>query len=77
MSLVARHLEENGIPTVVLGSALKLGSVIDFSDLMVLGMAFPNIFGMYFLSGKVKSMFDDYWGRLQSGEMKPTRPAKF
>lgn len=62
---------------VVLGSVLKLGSVIDFSDLMVLGMAFPNILGMYFLSGKVKSMFDDYWGRLKSGEMKPTNPSKF
>lgn len=56
---------------VVLGAVLKLGSVIDFSDLMVLGMAFPNIFGMYFLSGKVKRLFDDYWKRLQSGEMKP------
>ena len=62
---------------VVLGSVLNLGSVITFSDLMVLGMAFPNILGMYFLSGKVKSMFDDYWKRLQTGEMKPTRPAKF
>ena len=52
---------------VVLGSVLKLGSVIDFSDLMILGMAFPNIFGMYFLSGKVKDAFDDYWKRLKAG----------
>lgn len=57
---------------VVLGSVLKLGSVLGFSDLMVLGMAFPNILGMYFLSGKVKQALDDYWGRYKSGTMKPT-----
>jgi len=56
---------------VVVGSVLKLGSVIDFSDLMILGMAFPNILGMYFLSGKVKRAFDDYWKRLKSGAMDP------
>lgn len=53
---------------VVVGSILKLGSVINFSDLMILGMAFPNIFGMYFLSGKVKAAFDDYWKRLKDGQ---------
>jgi AGCS family alanine or glycine:cation symporter len=58
---------------VVLGSVLKLGSVLDFSDLMVLGMAFPNILGAVLLSGKVKARLDDYWGRLERGEMKPTR----
>ena len=50
---------------VVLGSVLKLGSVLDFSDLMVLGMAFPNILGMYFLSGKVKRALDDYLKRMK------------
>ena len=52
---------------VVLGCVLKLGSVIDFSDLMILGMAFPNILGMYFLAGKVKRAFDEYWRKLKSG----------
>ncbi len=55
---------------VVIGSVLNLGSVLDFSDLMILGMAFPNVLGMYFLSGKVRAAFDDYWKRLQNGEMK-------
>ena len=53
------------------GAVFKLGSVLDFSDLMVLGMAFPNILGLLLLSGKVKAGLDDYWARLQSGEMKP------
>ena len=58
---------------VVFGAVFKLGNVLDFSDLMVLGMAFPNILGLFLLSGKVKQRLDDYWGRLQSGEMKQTR----
>ncbi|MBW1757378.1 MAG: amino acid carrier protein, partial [Deltaproteobacteria bacterium] len=32
---------------VVFGSVLKLGNVIDFSDLMILGMSFPNILGAF------------------------------
>jgi AGCS family alanine or glycine:cation symporter len=28
--------------------------VIDFSDLMILGMAFPNVIGLYFLLPKVR-----------------------
>jgi len=53
------------------GAVMKLGNVLDFSDLMVLGMAFPNIVGLLLLSGKVKTALDDYWGRLKSGAMKP------
>ncbi|MEL6345284.1 MAG: alanine/glycine:cation symporter family protein [Myxococcota bacterium] len=56
---------------VVFGSVFKLGNVLDFSDLMILGMAFPNILGMFFLSGKVKARLDDYWSRYESGQMEP------
>jgi AGCS family alanine or glycine:cation symporter len=56
---------------VVLGSILKLSNVTDFSDLMILGMALPNIAGLYLLSGKVKSALDDYWERYSSGAMRP------
>jgi AGCS family alanine or glycine:cation symporter len=38
--------------------------------MMLLSMAFPNIIGMLFLSGKVKKMKRDYVSRLRSGEMK-------
>lgn len=55
------------------GAVFKLGNVLDFSDLMVLGMAFPNILGLFLLSGKVRGALDDYWGRLQSGQMKRVR----
>ena len=55
---------------IILGPILKLGNVIDFSDLMLLSMAFPNIFGMILLSGKVKEKLDDYMARFKSGSMK-------
>ena len=55
---------------VVVGSSASLGAVIDFSDMMILGMAFPNILGLYFLSGEVKADLKDYFRRLKSGEIK-------
>ena len=56
---------------VVFGSVLKLGNVIDFSDLMILGMSFPNILGAVLLSGKVREALTSYWSRYKSGEMQP------
>ncbi|MBW1760672.1 MAG: alanine glycine permease [Deltaproteobacteria bacterium] len=58
---------------VVFGSVLKLGNVIDFSDLMILGMSFPNILGAFLLSGKVSAALKSYWGRYTSGQMQPRR----
>ena len=55
---------------VIAGASLNLGSVLDFSDLMILGMAFPNIFGAVLLSGKVKTALDDYLERLHAGQFK-------
>jgi AGCS family alanine or glycine:cation symporter len=55
---------------VFLGSVTALGNVLDFSDMMILGMAFPNIIGVIILSPQIKACLDDYWRRLQSGEMK-------
>ena len=54
---------------IVLGPILKLGHVIDFSDLMLLSMAFPNILGMIALSPLVKEKLDDYVQRYKSGKM--------
>lgn len=54
----------------VLGSVLHLGSVLDFSDLMILGMAFPNMLGLVLLLPKARATFEDYWSRLTSGAMR-------
>ncbi|MDP3936972.1 MAG: alanine/glycine:cation symporter family protein, partial [Deltaproteobacteria bacterium] len=50
------------------GTVSSLENVIDFSDLMALGMAFPNIFGVILLSGKVKADLESYMRRLKAGE---------
>jgi AGCS family alanine or glycine:cation symporter len=55
---------------VFIGSILTSTNVLAFGDLMILGLAFPNLFGIYFLTKKVRGSLDDYWGKLQRGEFK-------
>jgi len=55
---------------IVIGSSVSLGAVLDFSDMMILAMAFPNILGLLFLSKEVKSDLDSYFERLKSGDIK-------
>jgi AGCS family alanine or glycine:cation symporter len=55
---------------IVIGSSTSLGAVLDFSDMMILGMAFPNILGLYFLSGEVRTELKSYFARVNSGEIK-------
>lgn len=50
-----------------LGAVFPLATVIEFSDLVLLGMAFPNLVGVLWLSGKVKRDLDDYLARLRAG----------
>lgn len=55
---------------IVIGSSIGLGAVLDFSDMMILGMAFPNILGLLFLSKEVRQDLRDYFRRVKSGEIK-------
>jgi AGCS family alanine or glycine:cation symporter len=48
-------------------------NVLEFGDLMILGMAFPNVLGVVLLSREVKRDLDDYWRRYKSGEFKENR----
>ena len=59
------------VAIVVLGPVLSLQSVLDFSDAVMLSMAFPNIVGLYIMAPKVKRMLDSYLARLKSGEIQP------
>lgn len=52
---------------VFLGAITSATNILDFSDLMLLSMAIPNILGMYFLQGKVKAALDEYIQKLKSG----------
>jgi len=55
---------------IVIGSSSSLGAVLDFSDLMILGMAFPNILGLLFLVGEVRKDLKSYQDRIKSGEIR-------
>ncbi len=54
-----------------LGSVVTRGNVLDFSDLMLLGMSLPNLLGVFLLSGIVKRQLDGYWRRYRAGELEP------
>ncbi len=58
------------VACVFIGAVSKLANVLDFSDLMILSMAFPNIIGGILLSPQIKTQLNQYWGRLQRGEMR-------
>lgn len=46
---------------IFIGSVVNLGAVVNFSDMMLLSMAFPNLIGCFILSGKVAKDLQNYW----------------
>lgn len=54
---------------VVIASVVSAANLVDFTDLLVLSMAFPNLIGLYVLSGKVKLALAEYEAKLASGEL--------
>lgn len=59
---------------IVVGASASLGAVLDLADVMILSMAFPNIIGLYLLSGEVRADLRAYLKKLRKGE--PYRKAK-
>ncbi|MDG1570712.1 amino acid carrier protein [Robiginitalea sp. M366] len=51
---------------VVIGASVSLGAVLDFSDMMILAMSFPNIIGLYIMSGEVREDLDNYLQKLKA-----------
>ncbi|MAE62198.1 MAG: alanine glycine permease [Planctomycetaceae bacterium] len=56
---------------VFLAPMVSLDNVINFTDLLILSLAYPNILGMIILSPKVARLARDYVRRLKSGEIRP------
>ncbi|MDT0676760.1 amino acid carrier protein [Autumnicola musiva] len=54
---------------VVVGSSVGLGAVLVFSDMMILAMSFPNIIGLYIMSGEVRQDLREYFRKLKAGEL--------
>ncbi|HAP31168.1 MAG TPA: amino acid carrier protein, partial [Flavobacteriales bacterium] len=55
---------------IIVGASVKLGAVLDFSDMMILAMAFPNILGLLILSGEVKKDLKEYLHKVKNGVIK-------
>lgn len=55
---------------IIVGASSSLGAVIDFSDMMILGMAFPNILGLYFFANEIKADLNSYFAQIKSGAIK-------
>lgn len=55
---------------VFLGSVVTATNILNFGDYMILSMAFPNILGVFILSGTVKKDLTEYMGNLKAGKFK-------
>tara|TARA_B110000438_G_scaffold298941_1_gene348123 strand:- start:26 stop:1468 length:1443 start_codon:yes stop_codon:yes gene_type:complete len=55
---------------IFIGSISSLSNVIDFSDMMILSCAVPNIIGALFLLPKLRVHLNDYWLRYKEGKFK-------
>ena len=54
---------------IIIASMVDTGVMVDFSFYLILGMALPNILGLYILSGDVKKDLKIYLKKLKSGEL--------
>ncbi len=52
-----------------LGGVLNFGVVLDFSDLLILGMSLPNLIGVYLMRERIRAEMELYTSKLH-----PTRP---
>jgi len=46
---------------IVIGSSVKLDSILDFADALIFVMAIPNLIGLYIMAPEVKSDLKEYW----------------
>jgi AGCS family alanine or glycine:cation symporter len=50
----------------LVGASSGKGAVMDFSDMMILAMAFPNIIGLLIMSSEVRSDMKSYFSRIKN-----------
>ena len=53
----------------VIASVTSASALLDFSDLLILSMALPNLIGLYMLQGEVMSNLKEYLSKWKSGEL--------
>ncbi|MDQ6991775.1 MAG: alanine/glycine:cation symporter family protein [Mariprofundaceae bacterium] len=57
------------VAVIVLASVTSAGNILDFSDLMLLSMALPNLIALYVLQDKVALALKTYLHQLHTGEL--------
>ena len=57
------------ISFTVIASVTSASALLDFSDLLILAMALPNLIGLYILQGDVKENLTEYLKKWKSGEL--------
>jgi AGCS family alanine or glycine:cation symporter len=53
----------------VIASVTSASALLDFSDLLILTMALPNLIGLYMLQGDVKANLNAYMAKWKDGEL--------
>ena len=53
----------------VIASVTSASALLEFSDLLILSMALPNLIGLYMLQGDVSSNLKEYLAKWKSGEL--------
>ncbi len=54
---------------IVIATVVETKTMVNFSSILFLALAIPNIFGLLILSGDVKIMLKEYLEKLKSGEL--------
>ena len=54
---------------IVIATIVDTGTMVDFSSILFLALAIPNIFGLIVMSGDVKRYLKEYMDKLKSGEL--------
>jgi AGCS family alanine or glycine:cation symporter len=57
------------ISFTVMATVVSATNMLNFSDLLVLSMALPNLIGLYVLQGDVKENLDAYLAKWKDGEL--------
>lgn len=57
------------ISFTIIASVTSASALLDFSDLLILAMALPNLIGLYLLQGDVKANLDVYLAKWKNGEL--------
>lgn len=57
------------ISFTVIASITNASTLLDFSDLLILGMALPNLIGLYIMQGEVQENVTAYLKKWRSGEL--------